>query len=933
MLSWPKWKENLIWLRDTALTPFGTLWAQAKTWPLVSIVGVASILFAVYFYKTPISEFIDHADIGKIVVNSPTVYTRQRLVNDRLDQAHWLRTQLKSTEVGYDQRFNSIDQVRRTVSSTQLKIADAPTGTPAEPSGEKTAESTIERSRATMTAEAINVEATTLALFRAKNAYREEVRSEITQTELDDRHDIDGNTIFRLTFDASIIAGTRKDSVAAIGVRLKHEPLSNSVINELYLADYRSLYQDWAEYFQRTLRKSLLSIPKSLLTSEPYPPMRLLFSEFLQRRICQLFLETDDVNKILNDNPPECPRGAVGTASDAQKRARGLLKTFTEKRAAVLEKKRTAEFNRQINGFKSRKYILSVRDGGFLRDLAISACKASPSGDRIPISNVFIKDAAGEQTNDEMGCPYYDSLKERLLSGVLLYQKLVSMAPEQRREWVKAGDDYVACTNDDCDASLSTLKCFTADFIKANLNAFQDPNAQKQQKIEHFLKLEIVGRGVDDCDILVSSRIKRYRGEGGDDALLAEFISYLNSGTDAFAYSVTPKNLTENISTASDTRDAFTAMLRPNSQGKEIASLLKQRSEQNLTIMAHPIVVGFGSGFNISDVTAQTSSTGKKAVTSTKEAVSRTEVKAVRSLDFGWIVAPRSLPQRVYQQIDGQYPLTAFISVPAWWRTAHVVISSCWLARRALSHVNLDQPASKICDQDNNLHTSEIIVRLPPAVPEISRKLAFDVVQQPSLYNPTPKELVIGMPGALLLEGARLWRSTEVTAGAQHADRITVLPNMEGILAEFDCVRPPTGLRTLQPNLALPSDRQKTVTPDSIQVWTSEGVTDRAPVYFIWPTGNVDYLKANALCPAKSVAPLADAASKQSQASPPQEAPPTRLSVDPRPDTVSTAPSPASPPNAGLTTPLRKQPVDDSSTTKPVLIPEGVTSAAPAKSP
>ena len=89
-----------------------------------------------------------------------------------------------------------------------------------------------------MTAEAINVEATTLALFRAKNAYREEVRSEITQTELDDRHDIDGNTIFRLTFDASIIAGTRKDFVAAIGVRLKHEPLSSSVINELYLADH-----------------------------------------------------------------------------------------------------------------------------------------------------------------------------------------------------------------------------------------------------------------------------------------------------------------------------------------------------------------------------------------------------------------------------------------------------------------------------------------------------------------------------------------------------------------------------------------------------------------------------------------------------------------------------------------------------------------------
>ena len=70
----------------------------------------------------------------------------------------------------------------------------------------------------------LNVEATTLALFRAKNAYRDEVRDEITQTELDDRHDIKGNTIFRLTFATSIIAGTRQDSVAGISVRLGHHP-------------------------------------------------------------------------------------------------------------------------------------------------------------------------------------------------------------------------------------------------------------------------------------------------------------------------------------------------------------------------------------------------------------------------------------------------------------------------------------------------------------------------------------------------------------------------------------------------------------------------------------------------------------------------------------------------------------------------------------
>lgn len=450
------------------------------------------------------------------------------------------------------------------------------------------------------------------------------------------------------------------------------------------------------------------------------------------------------------------------------------------------------------------------------------------------------------------------------------------------------------------------MKCFTADFIKANLNAFQDMNAQKQQQIDHFLKLDIVGRGVDDCDVLVSGRIKRYKDRAAaDDALLLEFIKYLNSGTDAFAYSVTPKNLTENISTASDTRDAFTAMLRSNSQGNEIASLLKQRSEQNLAIVAHPIVVGFGSGFNVSAVAVPES----KGVRASRP---RAEIDAVKNLDFGWIVAPRSLTERVYQQIDGQYPLTAFISVPAWWSTAHVTMKSCWLARSALANLKLDQAASRICDQAGNTSASTIIVRLPPAIAEISRKLAFDVVQQPSLYNPTPKELVIGMPGALLLEGARLWRSTEVTAGAQHADRITVLPNMEGILAEFDCVRPPTGPRTVRQGLGVTWDNNQTVTYDSIQVCTSEGVTDPAPVAFVWPPQSNDYLKVNELCPdtrPKSVEPSADAsavkpaklATDESSNRQPINAPPggsSTTSLTGPPEASSSATPPGKPPPA-----------------------------------
>jgi hypothetical protein len=64
-------------------------------------------------------------------------------------------------------------------------------------------------------------------------------------------------------------------------------------------------------------------------------------------------------------------------------------------------------------------------------------------------------------------------------------------------------------------------------------------------------------------------------------------------------------------------------------------------------------------------------------------------------------------------------------------------------------------------------------------------------------------------------------------------------------------------------------DNNQTVTYDSIQVWTSEGVTDQNPVTFIWPQQAKDFLIANALCPdtrpKAAVAPSADAGSKQLQ--------------------------------------------------------------------
>ena len=216
----------------------------------------------------------------------------------------------------------------------------------------------------------------------------------------------------------------------------------------------------------------------------------------------------------------------------------------------------------------------------------------------------------------------------------------------------------------------------------------------------------------------------------------------------------------------------------------------------------------------------------------------------IRDVDFGWIVAPRSREGGKFEQIDGQYALTAFISVPGWWQTAEISIATCWLSRTELASSKTGQGAARICPHELRLAPKPIVVKLPASVPEISAKLGFNVIRHPSLYHPEGQILVVGGPGSILLNGVRLWRSTEVTAGSQRANKITVLPNMEGIIAEFDCVAPPPPDPELQQwqEIEIGNKRSLFVTKSSLRVWTSEGVTEPIGVTFIWP--DKDLMKA-----------------------------------------------------------------------------------------
>ena len=164
------------------------------------------------------------------------------------------------------------------------------------------------------------------------------------------------------------------------------------------------------------------------------------------------------------------------------------------------------------------------------------------------------------------------------------------------------------------------------------------------------------------------------------------------------------------------------------------------------------------------------------------------------NIEFGWVLSGLGKMEPT------QKTELALISVPAWTNKLNLKITTGWLDHNAKE--NAEKPF-------------DMKVPVPPDYQ------AFDSLIIEGQHQRKPKILndlmdanlrvTICKNAKILIPGSRLWRSATVTLGAQKADRITVLPNMEGIIAEFLQVEVPHSGDVKKPKVKL-------------QVWTSEGV-------------------------------------------------------------------------------------------------------------
>lgn len=70
--------------------------------------------------------------------------------------------------------------------------------------------------------------------FRDRQAYRADLRSALASAELDDLHDVDGASLFRMQFHATVFPGRRPDQVAVLRLTAKAPELTEKDLSDLY---------------------------------------------------------------------------------------------------------------------------------------------------------------------------------------------------------------------------------------------------------------------------------------------------------------------------------------------------------------------------------------------------------------------------------------------------------------------------------------------------------------------------------------------------------------------------------------------------------------------------------------------------------------------------------------------------------------------------
>jgi hypothetical protein len=182
-------------------------------------------------------------------------------VDDRLEQINWLNQRLRALDREIEPAFQSTEgriERSRALGAGLTTQAGASSNAPMGPAQPPLLETTISR-------------------FQQMNLYREALRAERMRAILDDRHDIAGNTVFQLSFEATVLPSSSGRGAGIIALQIREDNEGKNEWKDLPPAlrhEYERLYRDWISVLRRDFvvgiegRRDALDAPAGRISEE-----------------------------------------------------------------------------------------------------------------------------------------------------------------------------------------------------------------------------------------------------------------------------------------------------------------------------------------------------------------------------------------------------------------------------------------------------------------------------------------------------------------------------------------------------------------------------------------------------------------------------------------------------------------------------------------
>lgn len=713
---------------------------------LITIVLVTALLL--HLFGLAAIPFPPFTTTGRIYVDSPEVYTRERLVNDRYDQDYWLRERLKLLDdPGSLQLF-----VGEEATGISGVIGDGSGDTPA-------AAPTVTPS----TPRKLSFEQE----FRVASGVRDMIRQQVLENMLDDRHDLTGNSVYGLKFDTTVVPGDNTRRRAFVQVRLTVEDLfSGGPEERARLADQKEQYFSWIEDLRRRLNIAEDAVYQSLKVECEADQWG---DGYLYDKL------TGKTLQMVLGIPEE--RYWQNLAEQAERTDADALRW--DVKAPLGEAEYTEPTVVMLPDPWARFFIINRKAFQLPMRADEHDCRTRVRFDVSLLIEQFMVRRTGSA--DTPAC-------EHLASNAEGTSSFLQLGYTSGGAWEIAVDPF-------------EYEMREARFEEEVRPKFWPDKATIEQLADENAELCAQGRSYTPCP----EDTCPYRAIEVPSGFL-NFQAELRS-RDLYPYAIFPKN--DVVGVFADT----VAELSAAAPATGLLDLVRRRSESTTA----SVLVGYGWGGS-----SHGSGDGRDSSTGAAE---RDTVDGRDSIEFGWVISSRDDMQPT------QKSQLALVSVPAWTNTLNLSVTVGWLDRHG-------RPI-----RDDASSFDDVPIHVPPnleALDSVFREDAQFSLGPTILHHEMASHtyLKVGQKKAkILIPGKRLWRSATVTLGAQAASRITVLPNMEGIIAEFDEVELPqvafdttTKYESCDAQSDDPRwcdkllDPELSAQPVTLRVWTSEGV-------------------------------------------------------------------------------------------------------------